>query len=128
MLALTLYTRKEQEQLWFLLKIYCYMGVAYSQLTGFNMQLTIDQRATQLLNMPYFSSKDKGKNNMRHGIYYGYRIHCASETVTHTNAECGAHCPTCAETVTSCLTQALLDSLFTLSSTYLQPAVRVVFL
>ena len=62
-----------------------YMGVA-SQLTGFNMQLTIDQRATQLLNMPYFSSKDKGKN-MRHGIYYGYRIHCARETVTHTNAE-----------------------------------------
>jgi hypothetical protein len=83
------------------------MGVA-SQLTGFNMQLTIDQRATQLLNMPYFSSKDKGKN-MRHvetaavyihmenafveggigtrGIYYGYRIHCARESVTHTNAE-----------------------------------------
>ena len=42
-----------------------YMGVA-SQLTGFNMQLTIDQRATQLLNMPYFSSKDKGKNNNAH--------------------------------------------------------------
>ena len=100
------------------------MGVA-SQVAGSNLQFTIDHRATPL-NNGHTLVRIRGKN-MRHGaMVTGYIVHVnASPTLTQ---YVGAHCPTCAETITSCLTQALLDSLFRLCYTYLQPAVHVVFL
>ena len=56
-----------------------------SGLTSSNLQLTIDHRATLLNNVLYCHTlvvRIWGKN-MRHGC----RIHCARESVTHTDTE-----------------------------------------